>query len=90
MATEGMTPAEKVRAGFKRVLLRAPSEAETKPLLTLYGETLATCSAAPERAAALIKNPENSPPANLPPAELAAWTTVANVLLNLDETLMKR
>ena len=23
-------------------------------------------------------------------AELAAWTTVANVLLNLDETLMKR
>jgi hypothetical protein len=25
-----------------------------------------------------------------PPAELAAWTTVANVLLNLDEALMKR
>ena len=29
-------------------------------------------------------------PAGSDIAELAAWTTVANVLLNLDETLMKR
>ena len=43
-----------------------------------------------ERAAALIANPDNPPPSGIPPAELAAWTAVANVLLNLDETLMKR
>jgi hypothetical protein len=84
------TPEEKVRAGFRRVLLRAPTEAETKPLLALYRESLATCTAAPERAAALIKNADNPPPTNVPAAELAAWTTVANVLLNLDEALMKR
>jgi hypothetical protein len=29
-------------------------------------------------------------PTTTDPVELAAWTTVANVLLNLDETLMKR
>jgi hypothetical protein len=79
-----------VKAGFHRVLARAPAEAEVKPLITLYQETVATCAAAPERAAALIANAENPPPANLPPVELAAWTAVANVLLNLDETLMKR
>ncbi len=90
IATEGETPVEKVRAGFRRVLARVPAESELKPLIALYQETLATFSAAPERAAALIKNTEMPPPATIPPAELAAWTTVANVLLNLDETLMKR
>jgi hypothetical protein len=29
-------------------------------------------------------------PPDADPIELAAWTTVASVLLNLDETLMKR
>jgi hypothetical protein len=29
-------------------------------------------------------------PAGADPAELAAWTAVAGVLLNLDETLLKR
>ena len=28
-------------------------------------------------------------PANLDPAEVAAWTAVGNVLLNLDETITK-
>jgi hypothetical protein len=90
LAVEGETPAEKIRAGFRRVLARVPAESETRPLVTLYQESRKTYAAAPDRAAALIKNAENSQPANVPPAELAAWTTVANVLLNLDETLMKR
>jgi len=90
IATEGETPGEKIRAGFRRVLARVPAESETKPLVALYRETLAAFTAAPERAAAFIKNADTPPPANLPPAELAAWTTVANVLLNLDEALMKR
>ena len=90
LAVEGETPAEKIRAGFRRVLARVPAESETRPLVTLYQESRKTYAAAPERAIALIKNAENSQPANVPPAELAAWTTVANVLLNLDETLMKR
>jgi hypothetical protein len=38
----------------------------------------------------LIANGENPPPSTIDPVELAAWTTVANVLLNLDEALMKR
>jgi hypothetical protein len=87
---EGATPVEKVRAGFRRVLLREPESMESAPLQQLYDAARAVFAAAPERAAAMIANRENPPSASLVPAELAAWTVVANVLLNLDETLMKR
>ena len=84
------TVENKMREGFRRVLVRAPSDAELAPLMALYRSALGTYSQAPDKAAALIANPENPPPATFAPAELAAWTTVANVLLNLDEVLMKR
>lgn len=80
----------RVRDGFLRVLARPPSAAELGHAVALYEKALAVYADAPEQAAALIANPENPPPATFVPAELAAWTTVANVLLNLDETLMKR
>jgi hypothetical protein len=72
------------------VLLRPPSAAEIAPLADLHARALAGYRAAPEEAAAMIANPANPPPATFDAAELAAWTVVANVLLNLDETLMKR
>ena len=81
---------DKVRDGFRRVLLRAPTDAEVAPLAALYRRSRADFERAPDQAAALIANPENPPPATLAAADLAAWTAVANVLLNLDETLMKR
>ncbi len=90
MVTEGETPADKVKAGFRHVLFRAPSAAEVSPLVALHDEALANFAAAPDKASALIANPENPPPSSVPAPELAAWTTVSNVLLNLDETLMKR
>ncbi len=90
MMENGRTADERVRFGFGRVLLRAPSAAELKPLLTLQRDTLAAYIATPDQAAAAIANAENPPPPSLAPAELASWITVANVLLNLDETLMKR
>jgi Protein of unknown function (DUF1553)/Protein of unknown function (DUF1549)/Concanavalin A-like lectin/glucanases superfamily/Planctomycete cytochrome C len=45
--------------------------------------------AAPEAAQQLIATGESKPDAALPPAELAAWTLIANQVLNLDETLNK-
>lgn len=82
--------AAKVHDGFRRVLMRPPTAAELQEVAALYKNAAATYAAAPDQAAALIANPDNPPPAGIPPAELAAWTAVANVLLNLDETLMKR
>ena len=80
---------DKVRDGFRRVVARPPGAAEIAPLATLYREALAAYAKDSEQAAALIANPDHPPPATFVPAELAAWTTVANVLLNLDEALMK-
>jgi len=42
------------------------------------------------KATALATDPLGPLPAGMDATDLAAWTTVANVLLNLDETLMKR
>ena len=41
-------------------------------------------------AKALAEKPLGPIPPGADPAEYAAWTVVANVLLNLDETLTKR
>ena len=47
---------------------------------------VATLVAAAE---ALIKVGESARAPGLDPAELAAWTAIGNVLLNLDETITK-
>jgi hypothetical protein len=43
----------------------------------------------PKAARALVHEGESKPAGNIPEAELAAWTMVANEMLNLDETLNK-
>jgi hypothetical protein len=42
-----------------------------------------------DEAKKLLSVGERSPLANLPIAELAAWTTVGNLVLNLEVTLTK-
>ena len=46
-------------------------------------------AADPKAAHALVHEGERKPAANIPEPELAAWTMVANEMLNLDETLNK-
>ncbi len=43
----------------------------------------------PAAALALATDPLGPLPSGMEPADLAAWTTVANVLLNLDSVLTK-
>ena len=61
-----------------------------KRLLDLREELLADYRADPKKAAEMATLPIGPLPAGADPAELAAWTAVAGVLLNLDETLLKR
>ncbi|MBI5689374.1 MAG: DUF1553 domain-containing protein [Verrucomicrobia bacterium] len=79
-------PDEQVREGLWRVLLRPPRPEEVAPLVRLQAEAREALAPAPEQAAALAGP---AAPAGSAPADLAAWTAVANVLLNLDEFLMK-
>jgi hypothetical protein len=87
---DAATPKEKARRGFRRVLARTPSEKELQRLLALHEEALAVYKDDPKKAAEMATNPIGPVPSGADVADLAAWTTVAGVLLNLDETLMKR
>ena len=53
-------------------------------------EALARFQTQPEQAQKLATEPLGPTPPGCDVAELAAWTVVGNVLLNLDEMLMKR
>ena len=74
---------------FRRCTARAPSDAE----LALLREALAAFRAryrgAPDDAAHLVEVGEAPLPAGVEPVELAAWTMVANALLNLDATIAR-
>ncbi len=85
--------AAKLDVGVRRVLSRPPTPAELARFTKLIEATRARYAAAPDQAAKLATVPLGPVPDGLkavPAAELAAWTVAANVLLNLDEALMRR
>jgi len=77
-------PEERAALAFRLCTARRPKPPELAPLLSFEERQLARFRADPEaaRAVAGAAAPGEA-------AELAAWTMVANVLLNLDETLTK-
>ncbi|MBI4622078.1 MAG: DUF1553 domain-containing protein [Verrucomicrobia bacterium] len=89
MAVAGSAPADKLHHGFRLCLTRAPRDKETEALLALYARTRERFVRDPEQAIAVATNPLGALPAEADPVELAAWTVVGNILLNLDELLMK-
>ena len=90
MAQQTGSAEDKARFGFRSCLIRVPSDAETKRLVKMHDEALALYKTDAAKAKDMATNPIGAAPQDADLADLAAWTTVANVLLNLDETLMKR
>lgn len=86
----GATTAERATYAFRRTLARPPREEEVARLVTLHDQALARFQQAPDDAKRMATDPLGPAPANTELADLAAWTVVSNVLLNLDETMMKR
>lgn len=84
----GRSVSDRIRWGFELCLSREPSDRELNRLAVLFGDALSEYAKSSEKSKQLSSlDPKSDAPDS---AELAAWTTVANVLLNLDETLMKR
>ena len=74
---------------FRLILCRAPEPREVERLVKLF-ESERAHYAQDSKAADKMANSElGKPPAGLSDADLAAWTVVANVLLNLDEAITK-
>ena len=75
--------------GFRLVLARAPRAAELTVLVNAYERSKADFASDPAAAAELLKVGATRSPETLDPIELAALTSVASTILNLDETVMK-
>ncbi|HXX93001.1 MAG TPA: DUF1553 domain-containing protein, partial [Planctomycetota bacterium] len=85
----GASPREKAAYGFRRCLARIPRDAEVDRLVALF-EARSRYSKDAARATAMATEPLGPVPPGLDVPELAAWTVVGNVLLNLDEMFLKR
>jgi hypothetical protein len=74
---------------FRLALSRSPTPAERSLLLELLAESRQKFQANPLAADHLLQVGEAALDKSLASIDLAAWTTIASVVLNLDETLTK-
>lgn len=90
LVAESKTTPERLNHLFKICLSREPTAHETAALTQLHAETLAEYQKDTAAATKMATDPLGpaDKDANLP--DLAAWTTIANVVMNLDEFLMRR
>ena len=89
--TEG-GPDDAARCAFaiRLALARPPKQEQIDRLLVLYRETLAQYSQDLEAAKLMATEPLGKLPESCDVTAAAAWTVVANVILNLDGVLTKR
>jgi hypothetical protein len=83
------TQVERLALGFRLVAGRRPSAREQETLLQLYGKLLGRYQQDPKAAQQLLAVGESPRDESLDVVELAAYTGVANLLLNLDEVMTK-
>ncbi|HEX3147709.1 MAG TPA: PSD1 and planctomycete cytochrome C domain-containing protein [Gemmataceae bacterium] len=86
---DGATTADHLNAMYRRALSRPAKPEELKVLEGLLEKHRAEFKADAVGAQALIKVGLAPAPANTDPAELAAWTSVARVVLNLHEAVTR-
>jgi mono/diheme cytochrome c family protein len=90
IAKQGESTPEKIEFAFRTALSRDPSEKELGRLVQLYSDAHDAYAKDLKKATEMATNPIGPLPKGALATELAAWTTVANVILNLDEMLMRR
>jgi hypothetical protein len=86
---EAATRDDRINLGFRLATARPPTPDELNLLRRLFDRQMAVYRANGQAAAKLISVGESPRDEKLDAAELAAWTMVANVILNLDETVTK-
>jgi mono/diheme cytochrome c family protein len=85
----GTTTEERARFGLQLCLCRPPRTEQVQQLIELFQTEREHYRKDTKAALALATEPLGPLPAGMDAAELAAWTVVANVLLNLDAVMMK-
>jgi hypothetical protein len=85
----GATPADRVRFTYKVLLARTPTDKELAIVTGELTKHLERYAKKPEDAAKLLAVGERKANPKLKADEVAAWTLVASMLLNLDEALTR-
>jgi hypothetical protein len=86
---EAASTADRIAVAFRLVTARRPRTAEVAVLQRVFKGQLGVYRKDRQKALKLLGVGESKRDAKLDVAELAAWTTVASVLLNLDETVTR-
>jgi hypothetical protein len=81
--------ANKLNKAIRRTLSRDADASELRVLEDLYQSQLQQFKQTPEQANELLKVGARPVAANIDVAELAAWTSIARVMLNLHETITR-
>jgi hypothetical protein len=89
MTSGGQTPAERLMLAFRLATSRQPRPQELQILVTGWETHRDRFAKNTDGADKLTKIGELKRPDNLDLVELAAYTTVAGMLLNLDEAITK-
>lgn len=89
MVSGGATPGERISLAFRLVMARNPAPEELKILSANLARQLDQFRAQPAAAEKLLGVGETPVDSMLNAGELAAYTAVANLILNLDEAVTK-
>ncbi|MDA7657560.1 DUF1553 domain-containing protein, partial [Verrucomicrobia bacterium] len=89
MAEGGDKLDERIRFAFRVALSREPSDDELSEIRQAFLVELSHFESDRPAANQLVHVGESSPPLETDICELAAWTIIGNILLNLDETITK-
>ena len=90
MISSGETTPERLKSGFELCLSRPANKVELARLIQLFEQVRTRYAEDPELARKMATDPIGAVPEGVDVADLAALTVAGNVLLNLDEMLMKR
>ncbi|MDF1861640.1 MAG: DUF1553 domain-containing protein, partial [Verrucomicrobiales bacterium] len=89
MKEGGDSPADRIAWGHKLILAREPDPRVLEILTSGYSDHISRYEGDSEAAKALVAIGKSTADSSLNPAELAALTNVASVIMNLDETVTK-
>ena len=85
----GATADERITFAYRTVLSRSPAPDELAIVRQALEKYVAKYQANADAAKKVVAVGESKPKANLPAADVAAYTLLANLVLNLDETVMR-
>lgn len=85
----GESITDRINWAYQRVLSRMPQPQELEIMTHLYEKHQAEYTANLDAAGALVATGEAPVTEDIAPDQLAAWTSVARVILNLHETITR-